>query len=648
MSYLNFDKGQLVNLDYSLTKEILRSNRAGTYLSTTLNGCNTRKYHGLLITPIKELGGEKHVLLSSLDPTIVQHGAEFNLGIHRYDGGFYEPKGHKYIRDISFGQIPVITYQVGGVVLSLERMLVEREQQVLLKYTLVDAHSPTVLRLKPFLAFRNIHKLSKVNLFVNQKYKIVKNGIRLKLYDGFPPLYMQINKTCEFIPVPDWYYNIEYIKEKNRGYEYLEDLYVPGYFEVRLKKGESVVFSASTTEEKPNMLKKTFQEELDKRIDRNNFLGFLRNASSQFIVKKENSTDIIAGFPWYSSLSRQTFIALPGIADSTGDNELIGKVLRGYIRFLKEGLFPRSIDVKKPVYDSADSSLWFIWVLQQWQKKEGNAKEIWAEFGKCIKSILSTYRKGVSFNNKMLENGLVFAARDGVALTWMDSYVDGQPVVRRAGLAVETNALWYNAVCFAMKIAEEAGDLKFLLDWDGMPERIKQSFVKVFWNEKAGYLADCIDGNLVDMTVRPNMVIATALDFSPLTREQAKSVLSVCRNQLLTPRGLRTLSPEHPNYKGTIDGNPAEREQAIHQGAVWPWLVRFFVEGYMKIHGRGGLPFVKKLMEGFEGELAEHCIGTLSETYNGNPPHKAKGAISQAWSVASVFTAYKMVQEFEN
>lgn len=648
MGYLNFDKGQLVNLDYSLTKEILRSNRAGTYISTTLNGCNTRKYHGLLVTPIKELGGEKHVLLSSLDPTLVQHGSEFNLGIHRYHGGAYDPKGHKYIRNVEFEQIPKITYQVGGAVLTLERMLVEQEQQVLLKYTLVEAHTPTILRLKPFLAFRCIHRLSKANLFVNQKFKKVNNGIKMRLYDGFPSLFMQMNKTCEFIPVPDWYYNIEYIKEKNRGYEYLEDLYVPGYFEVPIKKGESVVFSASTNEEQPNMMKKIFSQELEKRVGRDNILGFLRNASEQFILKKENSTDIIAGFPWYGSLSRQTFIALPGLAEATGDYPLIGRVLRCYLKYLKEGLFPKSIETKKPVYDSADSSLWFIWALQQWHKKEGDAKEIWAEFGKTIRSILSHFRKGISFNNKMLENGLVYAAKEGAALTWMDSYNDGKPVVQRNGLAVEINALWYNAVCFTMELAEKAGDMKFLLEWDGLAEKTKNSFIQAFWNEQAGYLADYVNGNYADMSVRPNMVIATALEYSPLSKAQKKSVLSICRDQLLTPRGLRTLSPEHPSYKGNIEGNPAEREKVVHQGAVWPWLIRFFVEGYLKIHGHSGLPFVKKIMEGFEDELSEHCIGTLSETYNGNPPHKAKGAISQAWSVASVVTAYKMAREFEN
>jgi len=344
MSYLKFDKGQLVNLEYSLNKEILRSNRAGSYISTTLNGCNTRKYHGLLVTPIKEFLGEKHVLLSSLDSTIVQHGAEFNLGIHRFEGGHYEPKGHKYIRDVEFDKIPKITYRVGGVVLTMERILVEKEQQVIVKYTLEDAHSPTILRLRPFLAFRAIHNLSKANLYINQKFTKINNGIKVRLYGNYPNLQMQLNKKCEFIPVPDWYYNIEYTKEKSRGYEYLEDLYVPGYFEIPIKKGESILFSASTSEANTRFLKKQFKEELNKRSIRYDFLSFLQNASEQFVLKKGNETDVIAGFPWYGSFTRQTFIALPGLVESIDDVDLFSRVLKTYSKYLKYGLFPKSID----------------------------------------------------------------------------------------------------------------------------------------------------------------------------------------------------------------------------------------------------------------------------------------------------------------
>ncbi|HKJ43846.1 MAG TPA: glycogen debranching enzyme N-terminal domain-containing protein, partial [Sunxiuqinia sp.] len=313
MSYLKFDKSRLVNLEYSLSREVLRSNRAGSYISTTISGCNTRKYHGLLVCPVNELDEDKHVLLSSLDETIIQHGAEFNLGIHKYQDDHYEPKGHKYIRDFEVDRVPRTTYRVGGVVFSKERVLVENEQQVLIKYTLVDAHSPTTLRFRPFLGFRNAHSLSKANLYADTKYTSVENGIKIRLYDGYPYLNMQFSKPAEFVAVPDWYHDIEYLKEKNRGYDYKEDLYVPGYFELPIKKGESIIFSASTEEAKSGGLKAKYTKELNKRQVRDSFMGNLINSAQQFLVKRDNGVDIIAGFPWYGSIPRQTFIALPGL-----------------------------------------------------------------------------------------------------------------------------------------------------------------------------------------------------------------------------------------------------------------------------------------------------------------------------------------------
>nr|WP_051567678.1 glycogen debranching enzyme N-terminal domain-containing protein [Draconibacterium orientale] len=369
MHYLEFDKEQLVNLEYSLFKEILRSNRAGSYLSTTLNGCNTRKYHGLLVCPIENFGGEKHVLLSSLDETVIQNEAEFNLGIHRYKGGTYEPKGHKYIQNVEFDAIPKITYRVGGVVLTKERLLVEKEEQILIKYTLEEAKSPTTLRLKPFLAFRNIHQLSKANMFVNRKFGKAKNGIKACLYEGYPDLFMQCSKAVDFVGVPDWYYDVEYLKELNRGYEYLEDLFVPGYFEFPMKKGESVVFAAGLTEANPVSLKQRFTKEQNKRGGKETFNSVLERAAQQFIMYEGYTADIIAGFPWYNSITRQTFISLPGLCRSFNDPKLCEKILDSYLKYFNDGFFPDQIKDKELQYHSADTSLWFIWVIQQYLKK---------------------------------------------------------------------------------------------------------------------------------------------------------------------------------------------------------------------------------------------------------------------------------------
>ncbi len=647
MGYLKFDKEQLINLEYSLNKEILRSNKAGAYTSTTINGCNTRKYHGLLICPISKLGGEKHVLLSSLDETIVENGSEFNLGIHRYQGGTYDPKGHKYIRNFEFSKIPKITFRVGNVVLIKELLLVENEPQILIKYTLIDSTSPVKLRFRPFLAFRYIHNLSKANLYVNRKFGKAENGISVRLYDKFPHLFMQFSRKADFVPVPDWYYNIEYLKELHRGYEFLEDLFVPGYFELSLKKGETIVFSAAINEAKTASLKQLFTKEEDKRVERTTFLSSLDSAAEQFVMHKNDETDIIAGFPWYDSITRQTFVSLPGLCLSLNDSANCKNVLSTYLKYLKNGFFPDQINQKNPSYYPADSPLWFIWTLQKYFKKTKQAKEIWQEFGAAIKEILGAYKKSALKYIGCAKNGLVYAQKENTPLTWMDATVDGKPVVQRDGMAVEINGLWYNAICFAVEVAEKAGDEVFVDQWKGMIRKVGDAFLETFWNGDHEHLADVVKDGRPDWSVRPNMVIAVAMDYSPLSKEQQKSVLSIAKNYLLTRRGLRTLSPDHLRYKGSVEGNPNERELAIHQGAVWPWLIQFFVEGYLKIHKKGGLQFVKQIMEEFEDDMTEHCIGTMSEMYNGNPPHKAKGAVSQAWSVAGVIYATHLIQNYK-
>jgi predicted glycogen debranching enzyme len=647
MSYLKFDKEQLINLEYSMNREILRSNRAGSYISTTLNGCNSRKYHGLLVCPIENFGGEKHVLLSSLDVSLVQGKEEFNLGIHRYKGGVHHPKGHKYIRNIEFDHIPKITYRIGSVVLVMERILVEKKEQLLIKYTLEKAPEETILRFKPFLAFRNIHALSKANMFANSRYRNAKNGVATQLYEGYPSLFMQFSKTPEYVHVPDWYFDVEYLQEWIRGYDYLEDLFVPGYFELEMQEGESIVFSAGTTEVNPLALKQRYSRELNKRTRRYTFASSLQNAAEQFIHHKKNETDIIAGFPWYNSITRQTFIALPGLAQALNKPNIFEQVLKTYQNYLHNGMFPDSIAAANPGYHSADAPLWFIWAVEHYSRNRSNKKLTWGKFGRAIKKILQAYSNSTPDFIEMTPDGLLYAEKENTALTWMNSYAHGIPVMQRAGLPVEINALWYNAIGFAVELAEIAGDKEFVKHWTKIKDKAGKAFQNTFWSQGHEHLADVVRNGQADWAIRPNMVIAAAMKYSPLSTEQKKSVLSEAKKKLLTKRGLRTLSPDHLRYKGTVEGNQDERETAIHQGAAWPWLMQFFVEAYLGIHRRGGLPFAKQLMEVFEEEMTEHCIGTLSEFYDGNPPYKARGATSVAWNVGGVFYAMNEIHKYK-
>ncbi len=646
MSYLKFDKTQLINLEYSLSKEILRSNRAGSYASTTLVGCNTRKYHGLLVCPMEHLDGDRHVLLSTLDETVVEHGSEFNLGIHKYSGDNYNPKGHKYIRDFEAEPVPKFVYRIGNVIMTKERLLVEKEQQILIRYTIIEADRKTSLRFRPFLAFRNMHQLSKSNMHANTKTRNVTNGIKSRLYEGYPYLYIQFSKPVEFIPSPDWYYNIEYMEELKRGYDYKEDLFVPGYFEMPARKGETIIFSASTSNvENPDHLNRKFTAELGKRIPRNNFKNCLINSAQQFIVRKDKKTEIIAGFHWFGSWGRDTFISLPGLTLALDDFKTCKNVLDTMTGKLKDGLFPNMGSDETPAFNSVDAPLWYFWAIQQYARAVRSYSAVWKDYGKSMKSILNAYRSGTSFNIRMLENGLICAGESGKALTWMDAVVNGKPVTPRIGCPVEINALWYNAVMFSLELAKRVKDDVFTREWEGLPELIKKSFIEGFWDSSKGYLADYIADTKKDWSIRPNQIIAASLEYSPVEDEIKLAVLKMVEKCLLTPRGLRTLSPTDEKYVGIYQGNQESRDSAYHQGTVWPWLLEHYCEAYLNIHKTSGIPFVKKIVDGFEPTMFEHGIGTISEIYDGDPPHLPKGSISQAWSVAALL---RIIQKIES
>ena len=646
MSYLKFDKSQLINLEYSLNKEILRSNRAGSYASTTIVGCNTRKYHGLLICPMEHLDGERYLLLSSLDETIIQENCEFNLGIHKYEGDNYIPKGHKYLRDFEADPVPRLVYRVGGVVIEKERLLVQNEQQFLIRYKILEDDKSTKMRFKPFLAFRNIHKLSKANTYANTKVKFIPNGIKSRLYDGFPYLHLQFSKKVEFVHSPDWYYNIEYLEEQRRGYDYKEDLFVPGYFEMNVKKGEILIFSASTKLANPEALKRKFTNEIEKRIPRNNFKNCLINSAQQFIMKRDRKTEIIAGFHWFGSWGRDTFIALPGLTLTLGDTKTCKAVIDTMVSKLANGLFPNIESSDEAAYNSVDAPLWFFWALQQYTRHINSYAPVWKKYSKAINFILNAYHSDTLFNIKMQENGLIYAGEKGNSLTWMDAVVNGIPVTPRVGAPVEINALWYNALMFSLDLAKKANDEKFINKWKKIPALVKESFIEQFWDRDRGYLADYVDSNSKDWSVRPNQVIATSLEFSPLEDEMKTSILNIVERDLLTPRGLRTLSPKNENYLGIYEGNQEKRDSAYHQGTVWPWLLEHFCEAYINLYKDSGLQKVKKIIQGFEATMNEHGIGTISEIYDGDPPHYSKGAISQAWSVAALLRIIDKVEDF--
>ena len=646
MSYLHFDKAQMTNLQESLPKEILRTNRSGAYSCSTIVDCNTRKYHGLLVVPIKELDGENHVLLSSLDETVIQHGAQFNLGLHKYSGNVFSPNGHKYIRLCEWEKLPTTIYRVGGVILKKEKVFQHFENRILIRYTLLEAHSATTLRLRPFLAFRSVEECTHENAGASRKYDLIDNGIKTRMYPGYPELMMQLNKKNEFVFEPAWYRGIEYPKEQELGYEYKEDLYVPGYFEFDIKKGESVVFAAGLSELKTNQMKKIFDHEYEVHVPRTNFQSCLVNAAHQFHYERDGETYIIAGYPWFKCRARDMFVSLPGLTLAIDEVEYFEKAMKTAVKALDDFMEGKDSNIIMYELDKPDVLLWAVWCIQQYARLVG-AEAANEKYGKLVNKIVGFIRSDKHPNLLLHENGLLYTNGREHAVTWMNSEINGVPVVPRSGYVVEINALWYDALMFNAEMLMAKGRHAEAGENTRLAEQAGRAFKDVFLNEH-GYLLDYVDGDYISWEVRPNMLIASSLEYSPLTTPERKRIFDICTKELLTPKGMRSLSPKSGAYNPIYWGGQVQRDAAYHQGTVWPWLSGFYLETCLKVYKRSGLSWVDRCFLGFEEEMNYHGIGTLPELFDGNPPFSGRGALSFAMNVAAVLRVNKVLSKFYN
>ncbi len=641
MSYLKFDKTVMINLQESLTREVLRTNRLGAYHCTTVVDCNTRKYHGLLVMPVPQLDDDNHVLLSSFDETVIQHGAEFNLGLHKYGEHCFSPNGHKYIREFGSETVPRTVYRVGGVVISKEKVFSMYENRILIKYTLEDAHSPTTLRFRPFLAFRSVKDLTQENGNVNQSYTEVTNGIKTCMYEGYPDLYMQFNKKVKFVFDPYWYKGIEYQKEQERGYPYKEDLYVPGYFELPIKKGETIIFSAGVDSVATTRLKGLFDTEVKSRTPRTSFFNCLKNSAQQFYFRpQKEDAYLLAGYPWFKVRARDLFISMPGCTLSIQDPVRFEKIMNtagdALHAFMSEGTLDKVIRE----IDQPDVPLWAVWAIQQYAKAEGIEKTR-SLYGDLIKEIIDYIRASKNPLMRLMDNGLLFAEGKDRAITWMNSTIEGRPVVPRSGYIVEFNALWYDILKFYCELMgdEPQPELEMII------AQIEKSFPEVFVNG-FNYLFDYVNGQTVDWSVRPNMIFAVALPYSPLSRMQRRAVLDIVTKELRTPKGLRSLSPKSEGYKPYYVGPQYQRDLAYHQGTAWPWLLGAYLEAYLRVFGKSGVAFAERMLISMEEEMSLHCIGTIPELFDGNPPFTGRGAVSFAMNVAAILRVVDLLKQY--
>ena len=632
MAFLKFNKSELVNLSYSLKREIICANKTGAYCNTSIVTCNTRRYHGLLAVPVDAFGGKKHLLLSSLDESLILNGKQFNLGIHCY-GSVYEPRGHKYIIDFEADPVPKITYRVGEIVFTKSILLVPDSDQVMIRFELVNAPAKVKLLLTPFLAFRDIHALTDENPNARTEGWEIPNGVAFNLYEGFPDLNMQFNtKDVSFETAPCWYKGITYSDEYRRGFACKEDLYVPGHFETEMKPGDAIVFSASVALANPSGLKRKFDSFVAKAAKITTTHEQLVHCADLLKQDRGGHKMITAGFSWlYTGLLRETLEALPGLTlYANGDKAEFEEILDNLIADNQERLFHRTTQVEAPLR-LADT-------LERYIEFGADPKAVWKKYGPTIKGILESYLPGRRVEVAMQPNGLLWAQLDHWALSWMNTYVDGNPVTERAGYQVETNAMWFQSVLFAVTMERKysPSDSDFLKEWSHILDLIRENFQNTFWNARAGYLADYVDNAGQHLEVRPNMLYALVGEDIPVEPEVAQRVLQVIDNELVTRRGIRTLSPRHSEYKGVYEGSQTDRDLAYYNGCCLTSLLGPYCEVCFKMKGAAFLNKAQWLVNGFYEDLNKHGVGAFSELYDGDPPHEPHGAISSALSTAAL------------
>ncbi|MDR0971755.1 MAG: amylo-alpha-1,6-glucosidase [Bacteroidales bacterium] len=638
MEKIVFDREKLINLSYSLNREFLRTNGKGVYATTSLCLCNTRKYHGLFIAPQKNVDDEFHVLLSSLDETIIQQDIPFHLALHRYKNGVYYPKGHKYLTNYKVGKTAQHTYSLADIQITKEFIFSQKQGNLIIKYSVEKCDKPFKIQFNPLLAFRSRHTLTKSNSNVNTNYDVVPNGVGFCLYENYDNLFIQFSKDdVEYNHNPMWYYDFEYIKEEERGYDFYEDLISMGYFQTTLKKGDTLYISVSTKVEETENLKSLYSSELRKLEVFDSFPIALSRAAKKFFVEKDNGDiDILAGYPWFGRWGRDSFISLFGLCLGINDFNVFIRVIDTLIKDVKNGLFPNIGSQDNSAYNSVDAPMWFFWAMQQYCDYTHKEKQVWKKYKDVFQGILRSYRDGTNENIRMMPNNLIWAQQEGKALTWMDAIVNGNPVTQRKGMCVEINALWYNAIMFCLSLARISNDKAFISEWEDISMKIPEEFKNVFWNKSIGWLADYVDGYYKDFSIRCNMIVATSLKYRCISNKICQLVVDRVKKELLTPFGLRTLSPTHSNYHQRYEGGQEERDEAYHQGTVWVWLLSHFVESYLRIYGVQVIEECEKLYLGFENALTNYGIGGIAEVFDGNPPHKAGGSIYQAWSVSEV------------
>jgi len=643
----NLDEGITQNFHAATRYEWLETNGLGGWASSTIIGANTRRYHGLLVAATQPPVG-RMVLLSKLDETAVVDGNNYALSVNQYPDVVH-PTGNQYLSHFERTLFPVFEYSFGNVRIRKTIVALNGENTTLVLYEVLRAPAPFILELRPFVAARDFHGLGRANSAISSESEFAEGVFRIKPYESVPELFIQVPKAT-FQPDSQWYYNFEYAEERFRGLDYQEDLFTYGTFNVNLKLGEKLGVIISTGNPAKRSAFKLFEKERKRREKlhgklpvQDDITKTLALAADQFVVKRGNDLfSIIAGYHWFADWGRDTMIALPGISLVTGRFNVAKRILRAFAASASQGMLPnRFPDVgEEPEYNTVDATLWFFVAIYKYLQYSKDKEFVRDELLPLLIDIIKWHDNGTRYNIHVAEDGLLCSGEPGVQLTWMDAKVGDWVVTPRQGKAVEVNALWYNALMIMSELSREFG---FGDEADRYTERahkVAKVFTEVFWEEQNGYLYDCVDGDHKDAAIRPNQIFAISLPFALVSGKRAKQIFSVITEKLVTPFGLRSLSPDDSNYRPHYEGDPLSRDGAYHQGTVWSWLLGPYITALVKIEGTIGQKWAERIIEMMIPHLSDGCIGSISEIFDAESPHRQRGAVAQAWSGAEILRSY--------
>ena len=644
---ISLDKTITQNFDEASHREWLETNGLGGWASSTISGANTRRYHGLLVAATKPPVG-RLVLLSKLEETIIVDGNRYELATNRFPGTLH-PRGYEFLQSFSKDLFPQFDYEIAGVRLRKTIAAVNGENTTLVLYETADSPAECTLELRPFIAGRDYHSLTRANDAIRRDARFEEGLLQVQPYDGVPDLFVLVPGSV-FHHHPEWYYNFEYGVEEERGLDFREDLFTYGVFSLSLKPGETLGIIVSISD--PAGRDATKLLALEERRRRNLFRSLpvkddlaktLALAADQFVVRRgEDLRTLIAGYHWFSDWGRDTMIALPGICLVTGRFEDAKKILRAFGQSVSKGMLPnRFPDAgEQPEYNTVDATLWFFVAAYRYYQYTADTEFIRSEILPVLHDIIAWHTRGTRYNIHVAEDGLLYAGEAGVQLTWMDAKIGNWVVTPRQGKAVEINALWYNALRIVAELEKDLGDKQEAADFMLKAGKMKERFFEVFWNEAGEYLYDYVDGDHREAEIRPNQVFALSLPFALLADEYSQKILRIVSERLLTPVGLRSLDPEDPAYRPTYAGDQFSRDSAYHQGTVWSWLLGPFVTALVRVVGEQGKMRSKEILEAFRPHLEEAGIGTVSEIFDASAPHAPRGCIAQAWSIGELLRAY--------